>query len=90
MPRKCLKISCPATPDIIENSIIDTESESAHDSDSDFSESEVDDKLHLLEFIVEHYDVKEFIADLLEYLEINTDPEHQVVKDIKSEFLELE
>jgi len=87
MPRKCLKIS--DSPEIIENSIID-DIESAHDTDSDYSESVVDEKLNLIEYIVENYDVKEFIADLLEYLEINTDPEHQVVKDIKAEFLELE
>jgi hypothetical protein len=87
MPRKCLKIS--AEPEIIEV-VKESESESAHDTDSDFSESEVDEKMNLIEYIVENYDIKEFIADLLEYLEINTDPECQYVKDIKAEFLELE
>tara|TARA_R100000329_G_scaffold24479_1_gene23197 strand:- start:1766 stop:2026 length:261 start_codon:yes stop_codon:yes gene_type:complete len=86
MPRKCLKIS--AEPEII-NEVKD-DIESAHDTDSDFSESEVDEKMNLIEYIVENYDIKEFISDLLEYLEINTDPECQYVKDIKAEFLELE
>ncbi len=80
MPRKTIVIK--EQPEFIESS-----SESS-DSGSEYEHDEVYCKL--LEHICETYDVKTFIADLVEYLELNCDPEEQVVKDINADFLELE